>query len=221
MQSSHISFRSLPRYDDVELIARSRSLYDFMAGRRSVRAFSEQMIPEEAVKNCIRIAGTAPSGANRQPWTFVLVRNREVKRAIREEAEGIEHEFYTRLASDEWKEALKPLGTGFQKPFLERAPYLIVIFLQKYGRAPDGTKVAHYYAQKSVGIATGFLINALHELGISTLTYTPGSMGFLNRILGRPENEQPFLVLVVGYAAESARVPDISRKSFDEIAVLL
>jgi iodotyrosine deiodinase len=221
VKSSDIPFCSLPRYDDAELTARSRSLYNFMTGRRSVRAFSEQMIPEEAVKNCIRIAGTAPSGANRQPWTFVLVRNREVKVAIREEAERIEHEFYTRRATDEWKEALKPLGTGSQKLFLERAPYLIVIFLQKYSRAPDGSKVAHYYAEKSVGIATGFLINALYELGISTLTYTPDSMGFLNRILGRPENERPFLILVVGYAEESARVPDISRKCYDEIAILV
>jgi iodotyrosine deiodinase len=212
-------FRPLPRYDNEELITRSRTLYDFVARRRSVRSFSEQEIPEEAVNNCIRIAGTAPSGANRQPWTFVLIKDPKVKRAIREEAERVEHEFYTVGAADEWKEALKPLGTGFQKPFLEQAPYLVVIFVQKYGRTPDGSRIAHYYAQKSVGIATGFLIIALHELGISTLTYTPGSMGFLNRILGRPENERPFLVLVVGYAEESARVPDISRRSFDEIAV--
>ena len=219
MVSSHIPFRSLPRYTAEELVARSRSLYDVMAARRSVRNFSGQPVPQEAVLNCIRIAGTAPSGANQQPWTFVLVKRRDVKRAIREEAERIEHEFYTSRASKEWKDALSPLGTGYQKPFLEQAPYLIVVFVQDYGLLPDGSRAAHYYARKSVGIATGFLIASLHELGISTLTYTPGTMSFLNRILGRPKNERPFLILVTGYADDSAQVPDIRRKPLEEIAV--
>jgi nitroreductase len=219
VDSSHEPFRSLPRYTAEELVERSRSLYDVMSARRSVRDFSGQSIPEEAVLNCIRIAGTAPSGANQQPWTFVLVKRRDVKRAIREQAERIEHEFYTSRAPKEWKDALSPLGTGYQKPFLEQAPYLIVVFVQDYGLLPDGSRAVHYYARKSVGIATGFLIASLHELGISTLTYTPGTMGFLNRILGRPENERPFLVLVTGYADESARVPDIRRKPPEEITV--
>jgi nitroreductase len=189
-----------------------------MQMRRSVRRFSEQPIPEEALKNCILTAATAPSGANQQPWTFVLVKDQAVKRTIREEAERIEYTFYTRGASQEWKDALKPLGTNHKKPFLEKAPYLIVIFVQKYGRSKDGSKITHYYAQKSVGIATGLLISALHGIGVSALCYTPSEMGFLNPILRRPNHEMAYLVLAVGYAHEEARVPDVERKSFGEIA---
>jgi nitroreductase len=192
-----------------------------MAGRRSVRHFSDQPIPEEVIKNCIRSAGTAPSGANQQPWTFVLVKDPRIKGTIREEAERIERAFYERRAPEEWKDALKPLGTDYHKPFLERAPYLIAVFVQKYGISDEGLRVTHYYAQKSVGIATGFLITALHQLGISILTYTPSSMKFLNTVLKRPENEFPYLLLVVGYADENTKVPDIRRKSLDEIAIIV
>lgn len=221
MDAADIPFQALQGFSDDELIIRSGKLYELMDRRRSIRQFSDRPIPEEAVKNCIRTAGTAPSGANQQPWTFVLVKDPAVKRSIREEAERVEYSFYTEWAPEEWKEALRPLGTGYRKPFLERAPYLIVIFVQKYGRAGNGQKIDHYYAQKSVGIATGFLIAAFHMLGISTLTYTPASMGFLSRILKRPEHELPYLILVLGYADDDAQVPDIGRKSFDEIAIVM
>ena len=211
----------LPCYPDGELIRRSEQFYRFMGKRRSIRRFSERPISEKAVRNCILTAGTAPSGANQQPWTFVLVKDPGVKAAIREKAEQVERQFYEKRAPEEWKDALKPLGTGYCKPFLEEAPYLIATFVQKYGVSADGSRVAHYYAQKSVGIATGFLIAALHQLGISTLTYTPGSMNFLNALLKRPENELPYLLLVLGYAPENVMVPDIKRKQFDEIAVIV
>jgi nitroreductase len=216
-----IPFQSLPRYSSLETVERSRSFYEFMRTRRSIRRFSEHPIPEEAVKNCILTAGTAPSGANQQPWTFVLVKDRAVKRMIREEAERIEHSFYTESATETWREALKPLGTDCRKPFLERAPYLIVIFVQKYGRAGDGSKIGHYYAQKSVGIATGLLVAALHDIGVSSLVYTPANMAFLNSILHRPCREMPYLVLAVGYAHEDARVPAVGRKSFEKIAAVV
>ena len=218
---AEIRFSPLPGYPDGELAERSVQLYRFMERRRSIRQFSDRPISEEAIKNCIRTAGTAPSGANQQPWTFVLVKDPRVKGAIREGAEQIERVFYEKRAPEEWKDALKPLGTGYRKPFLEGAPYLIAVFVQKYGVSEDGSRVTHYYAQKSVGIATGFLITALHQLGISTLTYTPSSMNFLNAILKRPENELPFLLLVVGYADENVKVPDIRRKSLDEIVIVV
>ena len=221
MSMAEIPFSPLQTYPDDELVERSSRFYGFMGMRRSVRHFSDRPIPERAVRNCICTAGTAPSGANQQPWTFVLVKDPKVKREIREEAERVERSFYEETATRQWKNALKPLGTDYRKPFLEMAPYLVVIFVQKYGRSEDGTRVTHYYAQKSTGIATGFLITALHQLGISTLTYTPSSMGFLNAILKRPKSEIPYLVLVVGYADEGARVPDIRRKTFDEIAVIV
>jgi nitroreductase len=221
MSVTEILFSPLPTYPDEETVERSIQFYRFMDMRRSVRSFSDRPIPEEAVRNCIRTAGTAPSGANQQPWTFVLVKDHRIKRKIRQEAERVERSFYEGIATEEWKNALKPLGTEYRKPFLEKAPYLIVVFVQKYGLLEDGRRVTHYYAQKSVGIATGFLITALHQLGISTLPYTPGSMGFLNAFLKRPKNEFPYLILVAGYAGEGARVPDIKRKSFDEIAVIV
>jgi nitroreductase len=151
----------------------------------------------------------------------VLVKNVEIKKALREQAEAVERRFYEQTAPQDWKDALKPLGTGYAKPFLEEAPYIIAIFVQKYGVSEQGERIAHYYAHKSVGIATGFLIDALHRLGISTLTYTPGSMGFLNALLKRPKNELPYVLLALGYAPEDATVPDIERKGFDEIAVVV
>jgi nitroreductase len=166
-------------------------------------------------------AGTAPSGANRQPWHFVVVSDPEIKRKIREAAEKEEEAFYTGRAPDDWLEALQPLGTDAHKPFLETAPYLIVIFAQSYELAADGSKIKNYYVQESVGIATGLLITAIHHAGLVSLTHTPSPMGFLNKILGRPDNERPYLILVVGYPAENATVPDISKKSLEEIATFV
>lgn len=169
----------------------------------------------------MRNAGTAPNGANMQPWHFVIVSDPAIKRQIRLAAEAEEQEFYQNRAPAEWLAALAPLGTDAHKPFLETAPYLITIFAQSYGLLPDGRKVKHYYAQESVGIATGFLIAALHYAGLATLTHTPSPMNFLNDILGRPANERPFLLLVVGYPAANAQVPDIRKKPLAEIATFL
>jgi nitroreductase len=216
-----IPFEPLPCYTDNELTKRSDEFYRYMQKRRSIRRFSDRAIPEEAIRNCILTAGTAPSGAHQQPWTFALVKDRGVKRKIREQAEIVERRFYTQRAPQDWKDALKPLATGCAKPFLEEAPYLIVIFVQKYGVSDRGERITHYYAHKSVGIATGFLITALHELGISALTYTPSSMSFLTALLKRPKNELPYLLLALGYAPENVTVPDITRKSFDDIAVVV
>ncbi len=221
MSMAHIPFAHLPRYTDGELVQRSERFYRLMGKRRSIRRFSDRSISDKAIRNCILTAGTAPSGANQQPWTFVLVKDPGAKAAIREKAEETERQFYEKRAPEEWKDALKPLGTGYSKPFLEEAPYLIAIFAQKYGVSADGSRITHYYAQKSVGMATGFLITALHQLGISTLTYTPSSMNFLKTLLKRPENELPYLLLVVGYAPENVMVPDIKRKQFDEIEVIM
>jgi nitroreductase len=163
-------------------------------------------------------ASTAPSGANLQPWHFVVVSGAKTKQRIRVAAEAEEREFYEHRASEEWLEALKPLGTDSNKPFLETAPYLIAVFLQKFAELPDGRKVKHYYPTESTGLATGILITALHHAGLATLTHTPSPMKFLNEILGRPKSERPFLLLVVGYPADDAEVPDISRKALDEFA---
>jgi nitroreductase len=169
----------------------------------------------------LRAAGTAPNGANKQPWHFVVVGNPDVKRRIREAAEAEEREFYESRATPEWLADLAPLGTDADKPFLETAPYLIAIFAQSYGITPDGSKTKHYYVQESVGIATGLLIAALHHAGLATLTHTPSPMKFLNTILERPTHERPFLLLVVGYPAEDARVPVIRKKPLDEIATFV
>lgn len=189
--------------------------------RRTVREFSDRAVPREVIEDCLRAAATAPSGANLQPWRFVVVSDPAIKRQIRLGAEKEEHEFYHGKAPQEWLDALAPLGTNEDKPFLEIAPYLIVIFAQSYGVLPDGRKVKHYYAQESVGIATGMLITAIHHAGLASLTHTPSPMGFLNEILGRPANERAFLILVVGYPAEDARVPVIGKKPLDEIATFI
>lgn len=186
--------------------------------RRTVRDFSDRPVPRDIIETALRAANTAPSGANLQPWHFAVVSGPETKRKIREAAEAEEREFYTHRASEEWLAALEPLGTDEQKPFLETAPYLIAVFLQKFGELPDGRKVKHYYPAESTGLATGILITALHTAGLATLTHTPSPMKFLNQILDRPKSERPFLLLVVGYPADDARVPDIKRKSLDEFA---
>ncbi|HVS63786.1 MAG TPA: nitroreductase family protein [Thermoanaerobaculia bacterium] len=197
---------------------RAREWLEEIRRRRTVRHFSDRTVPREVIEDCVRAAATAPSGANKQPWHFAIVSDPAVKSRIREGAEAEEREFYGRRAPEEWLEALEPFETDANKPFLEVAPYLIVIFAQLSGRAEDGSKIKHYYVKESVGIATGFLIAALHHAGLACLTHTPSPMRFLNDILARPANETPFLVLVVGYPEEGARVPDIGKKRFEEIA---
>jgi nitroreductase len=201
-----------------EMRARLREFYEDVARRRTVREFSDRPVPRDLIETALQAAGTAPSGANLQPWHFVVVSGPETKKRIREAAEAEEREFYEHRASAEWLAALEPLGTDERKPFLETAPYLIAVFLQKYGELPDGRKVKHYYPTESTGLATGLLITALHRAGLATLTHTPSPMKFLNEILHRPKSERPFLLLVVGYPAEDARVPDIERKELDEFS---
>lgn len=201
-----------------EMRKRAKLFYKDMCRRRTVRDFSDRHVPREIIEECIKTAGTAPNGANKQPWHFVVISKPDVKKKIRDAAEEEEREFYERRASDEWLEALEPLGTDPQKPFLEEAPYLIAIFSERYGIKENGEKETHYYVKESVGIATGILITAIHNAGLASLTHTPSPMGFLNDILDRPENERPFLLLVVGYPEEDVKVPDISKKSLDEIA---
>lgn len=203
---------------DAELLARAANFYHAMARRRTVRDFSNRPVPRELIEDCIRTAGSAPNGANLQPWHFVAVSDPVVKTKIRGAAEAEEREFYEHRAPNEWLEALAALGTDARKPFLETAPWLIAIFAQPYRLLPDGRKLKHYYATESVGIATGFLVTAVHQAGLVSLTHTPSPMGFLNKLLGRPAHEKPFLLLVVGHPAEDARMPDIQRKPLTEIS---
>ncbi len=217
-------FIPLPSYREYPVAEMSQRAADFYANadrRRTVRGFSDRPVPLDIIENCIRTAGTAPSGAHLQPWRFVVVRDPALKHRVRIEAEREEREFYAHRAPADWLQALAPLGTDENKGFLEIAPYLIVVFSESFGLTADGQKVKHYYAQESVGIATGFLIAALHNAGLATLTHTPSPMGFLNEILGRPANERPFLNLVVGYPADGVEVPVLRRKAFEEIAVVL
>ncbi len=207
--------------DAEEMRRRSLEFHSEMRKRRSVRQFSDREVPRDVIENCLRVAGTAPSGANRQPWHFVVVSDPAVKRRIREGAEREEREFYRHRAPREWIEALAPLGTDENKPYLERAPCLIAIFAENYLVTPDGSKHRTYYATESVGIATGMLITAVHRAGLVSLTHTPSPMRFLNEILDRPANERPFMILVVGYPAEDAVVPEISRKLLEQIATFV
>ncbi len=209
------SYRPLP---EAEMVARARAFHEELGRRRTVRQFSDRPVPRSVIESCLLAAGTAPSGAHMQPWHFVVVSDAERKRRIREAAEREEREFYHRRATPEWLAALAPLGTDEHKPYLEIAPYLIAIFVRRHTVRPDGTVLKHYYAVESVGIATGFLIAALHLAGLVSLTHTPSPMGFLNRVLERPESERPFLLLVVGYPAADARVPHLERKPLEEIA---
>ena len=200
---------------------RAQEFYDLIKKRRTVREFSDKPIPEGVIEKCLLAAGTAPNGANKQPWHFAVVTNQEIKKKIREAAEEEEHEFYNRRAPEDWLEDLVPFGTDEHKPFLETAPVLIGIFSQSYHLNDDGEKEKHYYVKESVGIATGMLITALHNAGLATLTHTPSPMGFLNEIMQRPAHEKAFLLLVVGYPAEDVQVPDINKKSLEEIASFL
>lgn len=213
-----VDYSPPPRPPDV--VAAARAVYEEMDTRRSVRAFSEEPVPREAVEYAIRAASTAPSGAHGQPWTFVLVGGDEIKRQIRIAAEAEERMNYEggRLPT-QWREALEPLGTDWEKPFLETAPWLVVVFEQRYGTDEDGERSHNYYVKESVGIACGMFIAALHRIGLVTLTHTPSPMAFLTRILGRPSNERPYILFPVGYPAADAQVPDLTRKSLDEIMV--
>lgn len=205
-------------YPPAEMKARATAFREELQRRRSVRDFSDRPVDRTVIEECVRAAGSAPSGANKQPWHFVVVSDPDVKHAIREAAEEEERTFYEERAPQEWLEALAPLGTDPNKPFLERAPYLIAIFAQNYGVRDDGSKEKHYYTSESVGIATGMLITALHHAGLATLTHTPSPMNFLNEILERPDNERAFLLLVVGYPADDATVPAIDKKPLSDIA---
>ncbi len=205
-----------------EMQARAVKFAGRMQARRTVRDFSGRAVPRDVIENVIRAATSAPSGANQQPWHFVAVGNADVKREIRVAAEAEEHEFYVnRRAGEEWLDALADLGTDQHKPFLEIAPWLIVVFGQRYGVDAAGERVKHYYTPESVGIAMGMLITAVHHAGLVSLTHTPAPMKFLNQILKRPEHETPYLILVVGYPAENATVPDISRKPFVQVATFI
>ena len=209
----------LPDYREYpvdEMRQRLNDFYTEVNRRRTVREFSDRPVPRDIIETALMAANTAPSGANLQPWHFVAVSGAATKRKIREAAEIEEREFYEHRATPEWLAALEPIGTDSNKPFLETAPYLIAVFLQKFGVLEDGRKVKHYYPTESTGLATGILITALHQAGLVCLTHTPSPMKFLNEILGRPKSERPFLLLVTGYPADDAEVPDINRKSLDE-----
>ena len=204
-----------------ESLRRVREYRQRMAARRTVRDFSSELLPEGVIEEALRTAGSAPSGANHQPWHFVVVRDAALKHTIRTAAEEEERAFYASRASDEWLRALAPLGTDEHKPFLEAAPVLIAIFIRKFNTAHDGSRLKNYYTAESVGIATGLLISALHLAGVATLTHTPSPMNFLNRILDRPASERPFLLLVAGYPAAGATVPAIERCPLEQIATFI
>jgi len=209
-----------PRLGDDEMRVRARELHREMAERRSVRHFSPEPVPRELVELAIATAATAPSGAHRQPWRFVAVADPEVKREIRVAAEAEERKMYLegRMPPD-WREALLPLGTTWEKPFLEIAPWLVVVFEEVYGYDERGRRRKNYYPKESVGIACGLFVAALHHMGLATLTHTPSPMGFLREILRRPENERPFILFPVGYPAPDAEVPDIQRKPLAEVLI--
>lgn len=208
-------------YPPEQMLRRATEFYDELRRRRTVRDFSSRAVDRAIIEQALLAAGTAPNGANRQPWHFVVITGSELKSQIRAAAEVEEREFYTQRAPPEWLEALAPLGTGPDKPFLEAAPLLIAVFVQSYEVRADGARLKNYYATESVGIAVGFLIAALHHAGLVTLTHTPSPMGFLNALLGRPSNERPFLLLVVGHPAADAQVPRITKKPLHEIATFL
>lgn len=218
MQPKLVPLAGYREYPPEEMLARAKAFADEMRARRTVRDFCDRPVPRELIEDCLRAAGSAPSGANQQPWHFVAVSDPAVKRRIREAAEAEEREFYAHRAPPEWLEVLAPLGTDEHKPFLETAPWLIAVFIRRFDRNPDGTKRKHYYTDESVGLATGLLLAAVHHAGLVSLTHTPSPMKFLNEILGRPKDlERPFLLLVLGYPAPGAKVPDIQRKPLEQI----
>ena len=217
-------FIPLPAYQEYpvdEMKRRAEAFRAELQRRRTVREFSARAVPREIIEDCLLAAGTAPSGANLQPWHFVVVSDPSIKLAVREAAEKEEHAFYHGRAPQDWLDALAPLGTDERKEYLEKAPYLIAVFAQSYGIKPDGTHLKHYYAQESVGIATGMLITALHQAGLVALTHTPSPMGFLNQVLGRPAQERAFVLIVAGYPEPGAHVPVITKKPLAGIATFL
>ncbi|MFA7420097.1 MAG: nitroreductase family protein [Melioribacteraceae bacterium] len=202
-----------------QMLVRSKTFNSELQKRRTIRDFSTKPVSLEIINQCLLAAGSSPSGANKQPWKFVVITDQMLKTKIRYAAELVEKEFYEEKAPEEWITALAPIGTDKSKPFLEEAPVLIAIFEEKYSVLPNGEKSKNYYTRESVGIATGMLINAIHNCGLASLTHTPSPMGFLSKILDRPENERPFLILVVGYPKPNTQVPDIKRKALEEIAI--
>ena len=221
MQRKKIKFRSYKRtsYPEKEMIRRSREFHNWLNERRSVRDFSDKKIPDEVINSIIMAASTAPSGAHKQPWTFCFVTDPVIKKQIRIEAEKEERESYEGRMSEEWLEDLVAIGTDWHKPFLEIAPILIIVFRRSYELMPDRKKRQNYYVSESVGIACGFLLAAIHHAGLVALTHTPSPMNFLSKILNRPENEKPFLLIPVGYAADVVKVPDLERKTIDQVMV--
>jgi nitroreductase len=219
MEPKFISLTGYREYPPDEMSARARAFADDMGRRRTVRDFSDRPVSRALIEDCLRTAGSAPSGANQQPWHFVAVSDPAIKQRIRVAAEAEAREFYEHRAPPEWLDVLRPLGTDSNKPFLEIAPWLIAVFIRRFERRPDGGKRKHYYTDESVGLATGLLLAAIHHAGLVSLTHTPSPMKFLCEILGRPKDiERPFLLLVVGYPAANAEVPDIARKPLAEIA---
>ena len=204
-------------YSEAEMLSRARQFADDLHRRRSIREFSRRPVPGEIIEHCIRAAASAPSGANRQPWHFVVVGDSKVKQRIREAAEEEERAFYDVRATESWLEDLAPLGTNADKPFLTDAPWLIVVFAERFEEDADGNKHKNYYVPESVGIATGMLLAALHNAGLATLTHTPSPMGFLREVLDRSRNERPYLIVVAGYPADNAQVPDIARKPLADV----
>jgi nitroreductase len=217
MTEAHfVPLTSYREYPVDEMERRAGAFYEELDRRRTVRQYSNRPVPLSVIEACLRAAGTAPSGANRQPWHFVVIQDASIKHQIRVAAEKEEKDFYEHRAPPDWLDALRPLGTDEHKEFLETAPYLIAVFAERYAVAADGERLTNYYVTESVGLATGMLIAALHHAGLVSLTHPPSPLGVLNDILERPANERPFLLLVVGYPAANAQVPDISRKQFDE-----
>ena len=216
-----IPLTSYREYPQAEMVERARSFNAEIQRRRTVREFTDRAVPREIIEQCLLAAGSAPSGAALQPWHFVVITDPAIKHTIRVEAEKEEQTFYNGRAPQEWLDALAPLGTDAHKPFLDIAPYLIAIFEKTHSLLDDGRRVKNYYVGQSTGIACGMLITALHHAGLATLTHTPSPMSFLNKILGRPKDERPFLLLVVGYPTEDVKVPDIHRKPLDKIATFL
>lgn len=205
-------------YTEEEMLFRSKVFYDWMNKRRTVRDFSDQPVPREVIEHLVLTASTAPSGAHKQPWTFSIVSDPAIKSEIRKAAEQEEYQSYTNRMSEEWLADLKPLQTDWKKPFLETAPYLIVVFKKAYDLLPDGSKKTNYYVNESVGLACGFLLAAIHHAGLIALTHTPSPMNFLMHLLHRPENERPFLLIPVGYAHPETYVPKLERKSLNQVA---
>lgn len=206
-------------FDERSMLKKSTEYYELMDSRRTIREFSSKPVPKEIIENIIKTASTAPSGAHKQPWSFCVVIDPDIKKQIREAAEKEEYESYNGRMNDTWLEDLAYLGTDWHKPFLETAPYLIIVFKKLYDLKPGGEKRQNYYVAESVGIACGFMLSAIHNAGLCALTHTPSPMSFLSKILNRPENERPFLLVPVGYPAEGVTVPDLKRKDLEEVAV--